>query len=266
MQPFSKYNNGVKYLLTVIDIFSKYGWILPLKSKTGVEVASALEKVFKERKPDKLWVDKGTEFYNSHVKKLVSLYSTENEEKSSVVERWNRTIKEKMFKYFSANSTRRYIDILDKLVNQYNDTIHSSIHMTPKDASKKKNEVKVWHNLYDRPVKRVAPKFKVGNKVRITKKKGIFDKGYTPRWTEEIFTISEINYTDPVTYKIVDYNNEEIKGSFYEQELQKATQELFRIEKIIKKKGNKSLVKWLGYPDSFNSWVDNSNLVTLNSN
>ena len=265
MQPFSNDNNQVKYLLSVIDIFSKYGWMLPLKNKTGLEVASALEQVFKERKPNKLWVDKGTEFYNSHVKKLITFYSTENEEKSSVVERWNRTMKEKMFKYFSANSTRKYIDILDKLVDQYNNTIHSSIGMTPKEASKKKNEAKVWHKLYGdyKPVKHETPKFKIEDKVRITKKKGIFEKDYTPRWTEEVFTISEIHYTNPITYKIVDCNNEEIKGTFYEQELQKATQELFRIEKIIKKKGNKSLVKWLGYPSNFNSWVNNSDLIKL---
>ena len=112
MQAFSEFNNGVKYLLAVIDIFSKYGWLIPLKSKTGVEVANALQNIFKERKPEKLWVDKGKEFYNRDVQKLISLYSTENEEKSSVVERWNRTMKEKIFKYFSANSTKRYIDVL----------------------------------------------------------------------------------------------------------------------------------------------------------
>ena len=100
MQAFSKYNKGVKYLLTVVDIFSKYGWMIHLKNKTGTEVASALQKVFKERKPEKLWVDKGQEFYNKHVQQLVELYSTENEEKSSVVERWNRTMKEKMFSIF----------------------------------------------------------------------------------------------------------------------------------------------------------------------
>ena len=122
MQAFSKYNKGVKYLLTVVDIFSKYGWMIPLKNKTGTEVASALQKVFKERKPEKLWVDKGKEFYNKHVQQLVDLYSTENEEKSSVVERWNRTMKEKMFKYFSANSTRKYTYILDEFVNRYNNT------------------------------------------------------------------------------------------------------------------------------------------------
>jgi len=137
MQTFSKYNNGVKYLLTVMDVFSKYGWMKPMESKTGLKVANALKNIFKERKPDKLWVGMGREFYNKEVLKLVSLYSTENEEKSCVVERWNRTMKEKMFKYCSANSTRRYIDVLDELVEQYNNTKHSSIGMTPKEASKK---------------------------------------------------------------------------------------------------------------------------------
>ena len=100
-------------------------------------------------------------------------------------------------------------------------------------------------------------------KVRITKKKSIFEKGYTPRWTEEVFTVSEVRYTDPITYKLKDLNDEEIKGSFCEQELQKTTQEMFRIEKVIKRKGDKFLVKWVGYPDQFNSWVDNKDLVKL---
>jgi len=138
MLAFSKYNKGVKYLLTAIDIFSKYGWMIPLKNKTVTDVASALQKLFKERNPKKLWVDKGKEFYNKHVQQLVELYSTENEEKSSVVERWNRTMKGKMFKYFITNSSRKYIDILDEFVNRYNNTIHSSIKMTPTEASKKR--------------------------------------------------------------------------------------------------------------------------------
>ncbi|XP_065675829.1 uncharacterized protein LOC136092036 [Hydra vulgaris] len=135
----------------------------------------------------------------THVKALgVELYSTENKEKSCVVERWNRTMKEKMFEYFSANSTRKYIDVLDEM-------------------------------------------------------KTTFEKGYTPRWTEEVFTISQIQYTDPPTYKITDNNGEkEIQGTFYEQELQKTNQEIFRIEKVIRKLKKKSLVKWYGYPESFN--------------
>ena len=106
-------------------------------------------------------------------------------------------------------------------------------------------------------------KFKVGEKVRITKKKGLFDKGYTPKWTEEVFTVSQVQYTDPPTYKITDNIGEEIQGTFYEHELQKTSQKVFRIEKVIRKRGNKSLVKWLGYPETFNSWVDNKSLIAL---
>jgi len=263
MQAFAKFNNGVKYLLMVIDVFSKYGWIVPLKSKTGVEVAEAFSKIFKERRPEKMWVDKGKEFYNKNVKALgVELYSTENTEKSTVVERWNRTMKEKMYKYFSANSTRKYVHVLDEMVSNYNNTRHSSIKMTPVAASDKKNESVVWLNLHPQS-ELVKLKFKVGDRVRITKKKEIFEKSFTPRWTEEVFTVSQVQYTDPPTYKITDYNNEEIQGTFYEQELQKTSQEIYRIEKVIRKRGTKSFVKWLGYPKSFNSWVDNKDLIEL---
>ena len=264
MQAFSKFNQGFKYLLAVICIFSKYGWLVPLKDKTGKSVASAFNKIFKDRKPEKLWVDKGKEFYNKDVRALIELYSTENEEKSSVVERWNRTMKEKMFKYFSANSTRKYIDVMDQMVHDYNHTTHSSIKMSPVEASKMNYENKVWKNVYGKlKVDYKKPKYSVGDKVRITKKKKTFEKGYTPRWTEEVFTISQVLHTIPTTYKIADYNNEEIQGTLYEQELQKTNQEIFRIEKIIKKGKTKSLVKWKGYPVSFNSWVNNKKLLNL---
>ena len=138
-----KFNRSVKYLLAVIDVFFKYGWLIPLKDKTGKSVASVLKTIFKERKLEKMWVDKGKEFYNKDVKDLIELYSTENEEKSSIVERWIRTMKENMWKYFSANSTNVYIDALPDLVREYNNTRHSSIKMTPVKASKKENELRV---------------------------------------------------------------------------------------------------------------------------
>ena len=148
MQAFWKDNNGIKYLLTVIDIFSKFVWIVPLKRKTGKEVTNAFSRILKKGKHSKMWVDKDREFYNRDVQKLVELYSTENEEKSCVIERYNRTIKDKSFKYFSANNTRKFVDILNLLVDQYNNTIHSSIKMTPKEASCKDNENKVWRKWY----------------------------------------------------------------------------------------------------------------------
>jgi len=195
MQAFSKFNRGVKYLLTLIDVFSKFGWMLLLKDKTGVSVAKALKEIFKQKNPEKLWTDKGKEFYNKHVRDLgVELYSTENEEKSSVAERWNRTMKEKMFKYFTANNTNKYIDVLDDFVDKYNNTWHSSINMTPVEASKIINTITVYRNLYPDLTRRpTRAKFKTGDKVRIQKKKGLFEKGFTPNWTEEVFTVSKNN-------------------------------------------------------------------------
>ena len=116
---------------------------------------------------------------------------------------------------------------------------------------------------YTQNIDTKAPKFSVGDRIKITKKKNVFEKGYTPRWTEEVSTVSKIQYTNPITYKITDSNGEEIQGTFYEQELQKTSQEIYRTEKIVLKRGNKSLVKWLGYPQSFNSRVDNNDLIRL---
>ena len=136
--------------------------------------------------------------------------------------------------------------------------------MTPKEASRKENENKVWRNLYPEfGGKTLARKFAIGDNVRIMKKKKLFDKGYTQRWTEEVFKISKIQLTIPVTYKITDYNEEEIQSSFDEQELQKTSQGTFRIEKVLKRQGDKSLVKWMGYPKSFNSWIDTKTIVKL---
>ena len=265
MTAFKDYNDGYTFLLLVIDTFSKYGWIIPLKNKKGETVADALKDIFEKRKPEKLWTDKGTEFKNKNVKKLIEIYSTENEEKSSIAERWIRTMKEKMFKYFTDNNTYKYIDVLPDLVEDYNNTVHSSTKLTPIDASKKKNELTVWRNLYPDRYKtsRLNPKFSVGDEVRITKKKKDFEKGYTTRWTEEIFTIKEIRETNPITYKLEDLQGEEIKGTFYEPELQKTEQQIYRIEKVIEMEKGRSFVKWKGYSDKFNSWVDNKELIDL---
>jgi hypothetical protein len=139
MQSYAEFNDNYKYLLTVIDCFSKFSWIRPILRKTGKCVAEAFKQIYEERrKCEKLWVDNGLEFYNKDVKALgVELYSTNNEEKSCIVERYNRTIRDKLSKYFTANNTYRYVDVLDRLVSNYNNTWHSSVQMTPFEASKK---------------------------------------------------------------------------------------------------------------------------------
>ena len=129
--------------------------------------------------------------------------------------------------------------------------------MSPVEASREENENRVWRNLYPEfGGVTMTPKFSIGDNVRITEKTNLFEKGYTQRWTEEVFRISKIQLTVSVTYKITDYIGEEIQGSFYEKELQKTSQDTFRIQKVLRRNGDKSLVKWMGYPKLFNSWID----------
>ena len=175
MKALSKQNQGFKYILMVEDVFSKYGWAIPIKFKTGVAVREALTQIFKEKIPKKIWVDEGKEFYNKEVdallrKNQIRIYSTENEEKCSVIERWNRTIKAKLWKYFTANGTHKYIDILDPLIGKYNNTKHRSIGMTPIEARKPKNRDKVFKHLYTEKMARLGEqqaKYKVGEHVRL---------------------------------------------------------------------------------------------------
>ena len=254
----------------VLDLFSKYGWIVPLKTKTGLEVSKAFESIFKKNKPKMLWVDKGKEYYNKNVLDLlakdnITIYSTENEEKSSVCERWNRTIKDKMYKRFTIQNNTVYVDILPKILASYNNSRHRSIGMTPVQARNPQNYGKVYFNLYGDLDNNDKPAFAIGDRVRISKyKRKTFDKGYTPNWTEEVFIIDEIQFTNPITYKIKDLNGEAIKGTFYREELQKSYGEVYRIERIVRKSKGKALVKWKGYPSEFNSWVPLKDLENLN--
>ena len=262
MQLLSKYNKGIRFLLCVIDIFSKYAWIVPLKDKEGISIVKAFQSILKQsnRKPNKIWVDKGSEFYNAYFKKWlrdndIVMYSTHNEGKSVVAERFIRTIKSKICKYMTSISRNVYIDKLDDIIDEYNNTYHTTIKMKPID---------VKDNTYINTSKEINnkdPKFKVGDYVRISKYKNIFAKGYMPNWSEEVFVIKKVKNTVPWTYVINDLNDEEIIGTFYEKELQKTNQKEFRIEKVVRRKGDKLYVKWKGYENSFNSWIYKASLV-----
>ena len=230
MQKFSKLNKGYRYLLTCIDIFSKYSWVILLKDKKGITIKNALQKIFKERKPKFLWTDRGTEFYNKQVQDLlnennIKLYSTNNSEiKSAVIERFNRTFKNMMYKKFTENNNTIFYNILDELVNNYNNKYHSTIKMTPIEGSKKVNENKI-KNIYNFEKTKKPGKFKIGDRVRISLEKNIFEKSYETNWTEEIFEIYDIKYSNVPYYYLKDLNNEKLDGTFYEQELQKTKQD-----------------------------------------
>ena len=215
MQLISKFNKGFRFLLCVIDIFSKYAWVLPLKEKKGISIVNAFQKILKEcdRESNKIWVDKGSEFYNNSFKKWlkdndVEMYSIHNEGKSVVVERFIRTLKTKIYKYMTGISKNVYIDKSDDIVNEYNNTYHRTIKMKPVD---------VKDNTYidfEKEVNNKGPKFKIGDHVRISKYKNIFAKGYTPNWSEEVLVIKKVKNKVPWTYIINDLNGEEIIGTF----------------------------------------------------
>ena len=260
----SKYNKGIRYLLCIIDLFSKYAWIVSLKDKKGVSIVNAFRSILdrSKRKPKekKIWVDQGSEFYNSYFKKWlkdndINMYSTYNEEKSVVAERFIRTLKNKIYKCMTATSKNVYVDVLDDIVDEYNNTHHKTIEMKPVDVESDS------FAKYNEKSNEKDPKFKVGDHVRISKFKNVFAIGYSPNWSEEIFIVKKIKNTVPWTYVISDLNGEEIVGSFYKKELQKTNQKEFRIEKLIKRKGNKFYVKWKGYNNSFNSWIDKKDLI-----
>ena len=212
------------------------------------------------RKPKKIWVDKGSKFSNNSFKKWLQdndivMYSTSNKGKCVVAERFIRTIKNKIYKYMTSISKNVYIDKLDNIAKKYNKTYHKSIKMKPVDV-KDNAYIKFKKEVNDK-----NPKFKVGDHVRISKYKNIFAKGYMPNWSEEIFIIKKIKNTVPWTYVINDLNGEEIVGTFYENELQGTSQKEFRKEKVPKKKGDKLYVKWTGYDSYFNSWIDKKDIL-----
>ena len=221
-QSLSKKNKGIKYLLCAIDLFSIYAFVASLKDKKRISIVNAFNKIIKQsnRKPNKIWLDQGSEFYNRVFKKWLSdnniiMYSTFNEGKSVVAERFIRTLKNKLYKHMTATGKNVYYDVLDDVVNEYNNTKHNTIKIKPKDV---KNDNK---RVYIDEHNKKRARCNVGDRVRISKFKNIFAKGYTPNWSREIFIINEINDTVPYTYNLKDLNDEEIICSFYDRELQK---------------------------------------------
>lgn len=278
----AQYNDGYVNILTVIDVFSKYAWAVPLKTKTGPELVKAFRTIISEsgRKPVKLQTDKGVEFVNkvfqAYLKSEgVGFFTTNSDLKASVCERFNRTLKSRMWRYFTQNNTRRYLEVLPDLVKAYNNSKHRTIGTEPVNVTLA-NQTKIWKKMYKSKNKKAPinkkPKFFVNETVKIDIAKSPFDKGYTGNWTTEIFVVDKI-YREylPFMYRIRDSTGEIVKGRFYEKELQSVIiepEKEYKIERIVdrrKLRGKKPevLVKWLGYPDSANSWEPEENIKSL---
>ena len=230
LDSISRYNKGYKYLLVLICSFSRYLFIVPTKKKTAAAIAKAFERIFANRSPRHIASDAGGEFLGPAVRDLFKKYNIKHfvlkgQPKCSIVERVIRTIKNKMFKYFTANDTLKYIDVLDELVSGYNNKYHRTIQMAPSQVNKR-NEKKLWNKLYGdylkKQTKGKTKKFKTGDTVVITKKRKPFSKSYLPQWSEEKYMVIDELNTDPPVWRLMSLDtNEILKPRFYTHELQK---------------------------------------------
>ena len=269
MSQYSKINRGYKYIFTNIDVFSKIAFAFPLKSKKIQDIKPCFEKIFEKNKPKFIWSDKESAFLSKEMQQFfkdnnVRIYHTNSHLKAVVIERFNRSLRELMMKEFVKNNNTVWYNILPKLIKIYNNRYHSTIKMKPIQVNKS-NEKYIKENIYTYDKISKNPKFKFNDLVRISlKRRDLFDKPSSNiKWSEELFKIHSINRSNVITYKIKDLNDEIIKGQFYEKELQKTenNSEVYIIEKIIRKNKNKYLVKWRGYSNDFNSWVDKDDVI-----
>ena len=269
MTQYSKMNKGYKYIFTNIDVFSKIAYAFPLKSKKIQDIKPCFKKIFKKNKPKYIWSDKESSFLSKEMQQFfkdnnVKIYHTNSHLKAVIIERFNKSLRELMMKHFTKNNNTVWYNILPKLIKIYNNRYHSTVKMKPIEVNKL-NEKYIKEKIYTYDKTSKNPKFKINDLVRISlKRRDLFDKpSGNIKWSEELFKIHSINKSNVITYKIKDLNDEIIKGVFYERELQKTknTSQVYIIEKIIRKNKDKYLVKWRGYSDDFNSWVDKDDII-----
>ena len=286
MKHLKKWNKNNNYLLTVIDIGSKYAYAEAVRRKTGQDVTAAFRKVLKRHRgrptPTHLHTDQGKEFFNKTFAALmkeyggINHYHTWSERKASIVERFNRTLKSKMYRYFTEQNTLVWINILPKLVSDYNNTKHRTIGMAPSKVNAR-NMSTILKRLKQKnePIRRKRKKtaatasFKLDDIVRVSRfKRPVFDKGYTGNWSEELFKITSL--LPDAVYRLTDLMGEPIEGTFYAEELQKTKiPDYARIERVLARKTRKSdgekllRVKWKGYSSKFNQWIPASHAKGL---
>jgi len=269
MQSYASSNKNYRYILVVIDSYSKFLWTRPLKNKTALEVSKAMQSIISKANysPKHINSDQGSEFYNKLFKKLmkkydINHYSTYSTKKAAIAERVIRTLKNLIYKKISIVGNHKWLNLLQSLTAIYNKTKHSTIKMRPIDV-RPDTSLDVFT-----PKKVITPskrkKMQVGDIVRISRHKGVFSKGYEINWSPELFKIIRVNASNPITFLLNDMDGQPIKGCFYEEELQKTQlPDVYLVEKILKHRihnGNKQvLVQWLGFPQR--SWINKSDIL-----
>lgn len=231
MQKYSRNNKGFKYILAVIDCFSKFAWCIPIKRKTPAEIIRGFDEIFSStnRRPVKIQSDKGREFVNKHVKyyfsdKDIQFFTTlDPATKAAICERFIRTIKGLIYKYFTFSKANKYVEVLQSLMYVYNNRVHSTIGRPPSHVNEN-NILEVWQYTQRKREKSFAPSspnLHVGDIVRVSNPKSVFEKGYKPKWSTEKFSVVKVHRRNPVVYNIKDDAGTVVDGNFYESELQK---------------------------------------------
>lgn len=278
MSKFKDENDGYTFIITIICTFSKKAWAFKLKSKSARSIVAVMRPFLEKLKPkpQKMSFDQGGEFVNRLFLNLlkkhkIKHYHVFSPTKGAIIERFHLTMKRRMYRYFTARGSHRYVDILQDIIDGYNSTKHRSIKMAPNDVNKR-NEHIVRQNLYPpiiKEKKHLTAKFKVGDSVRVTRKKTTFQRGYEQTHSYEVFTVSEILNTYPVCYRIRDYKNNNILGSFYSSELQRVdkSDNIWPIQEIVdtrRRRGQTEyLVKFIGYTDEANAWIPQIDLFNI---
>jgi hypothetical protein len=266
MNDIAEFNDGVRYMLTCIDIFSKFAWVAPVARKDGKTVTAAFRGILSKtmRRPRRVESDKGKEFYNHSFQKLmkdigIEHFSTTSRHKCAVVERFNRSLKTLLYRSFDSRNSLRWLDVLDQVVSIYNKRYHRSIGRAPASVSRR-NEQEVYSKLYDK-LPKPGRRLLRGTLVRISKVKRLFEKGYLPNYAEEVFEIHRVHHRrPPIQYELKDMLGDKLTGKFVAEELSpvfKDKNDLWKVEKVLKRdKRGRYFVKWFGFPANFNSWVD----------
>lgn len=267
IQNISKENQGYNYCLTNIDVLSRYAAAVPLKNKTSNEIIRGFKLIFSKYMnfPCKIQSDHGKEYLNRETQKYfkennIIHFTTESENKASIVERFHRTLKARIYRYITYNNNYSFIDKLQNFVKAYNESYHRSIKMAPCEVTKK-NEQEVWQNLYGNIPDLKEPQLKVGDKVRISHEKEVFEKSYFPVWTEEYFIIHKILNTIPKTYILRDLKDEIVKGVFYFHQIIKVNPKNEYWITILKETPKRVLVRFQGWGKKFDEWQNRSTLI-----
>ena len=274
-QSVSNENKNFKYLLVAVDVLSRRMFYAPVKSKSPKDMKVAFDFLFKQMPslPWTIFSDQGIEFKakemqsyfkNKDVKHYIA-YSPDI--KASVAERAIRTIKQRLYRYFSEFRTYKWIDAMPNIINSINNTKCRVTGMKPNDVNHENAEI-LRKKLYGKDDIKTIPKFKEKDAVRISKYKTKFEKSYLPNYTEEIFLVDKIKKGNPTTYRLIDQEKEPVLGKFYKEELSKTKlddETVYQIEKVLKtrnRNGKKEyFVKWVGYPISMATWITEDNML-----